>query len=476
MNNLKLLLVLLVGIGIGLAVSQKQLQPDATGSDKAAADVATATEPKLLYYRNPMDPGITSPVPAKDHMGMDYVPVYAEDAPAAAKAPKILYYRNPMDPGITSPVPAKDYMGMDYVPVYADGQGPDETGGIRIDARVTQNLGVRTAKVERVPFARAFNTVGTVVVDERGRSTFNPKVSGWVEHLRVKAVGDRVEKGAVLAEIYSPELLAAQEEYRVALRAGQRLGGARDPGVHHDAGALAQAARERLKLFDLSEAEIRALERGGPARRTTAIIAPYAGIVMDLDVREGAFVEPGMRLFSLADLSRVWVNVEIYADQLPWVKEKDPVNLTLAQVPGREWRGHVDYLYPTLNAESRTVTARLLFDNADGVLRPGMYANARFEADLRQQVLAVAKEAVIRTGTHDAVMLALGEGRFKPVEVKLGAENAGHVEILEGLTEGQEIVLSGQFLLDAEASFQGAGIRMEGGDADVQQQEPAHAH
>jgi Cu(I)/Ag(I) efflux system membrane fusion protein len=377
---------------------------------------------------------------------------------------EVLYYRNPMDPSVTSPVPAKDSMGMDYIPVYGESAAGDD--GIRIDPRVVQNLGVRTAEVESVAFARAFNTVGTVVVDERGRSAFNPKVSGWIERLHVNAVGDAVEKGAVIAEIYSPVLLAAQEEYRVALAARERLGAARDPGVHHDAGALIAAARERLTLLDLSEADIAALERGAKPHRTVALRAPFAGIVMDLDVREGAAVEPGMRLFTLADLSRVWVNVDVYADQLAWVKQGDPVDMTIAQLPGSGWHGHVDYLYPTLDTDTRTVTARLVFDNPDGVLRPGMFANAAFEAEFREQVLAVPKEAVIRTGTHDAVMLALGDGRFKPVAVKLGAENNGYVEILSGLSAGQRIVLSGQFLLDAEAGFQGAGLRMEGGDAE----------
>lgn len=469
---LLLLLVLIGGVAGGIAIGLRVADTTQDTSTMTAADDNSRT---IEYYRNPMDASITSPVPAKDTMGMDYIPVYAETE--TTTEPVILYYRNPMDASITSPLPAKDYMGMDYIPVYADdaGDADVDADAIRIDPQVVQNLGVRTAIVERMPFARVFNTVGTVVEDERGRAAFSPKVSGWLERLHVKAVGDVVEKGAVLAEIYAPELLAAQEEYRVALEARKRLGTVRDPGVHHDTDALVEAARERLKLLDLSAKEISALERGAHPQRTVMLHAPFRGTVMALDVREGVSVTPQMRLLTLTDLSRVWVNVDIYADQLPWVRINDPVDLTLAHLPGREWHGHVDYLYPTMNTDSRTVIARLVFDNHDGVLRPGMYASARFEADFREDVLAVANEAVIRTGTHDAVMLALGDGRFKPAAVKLGAENNGYVEITDGLQAGQRIVLSGQFLLDAEASFRGAGLRMQGGDAD-QSQEPGHVH
>lgn len=383
---------------------------------------------------------------------------------AQANTPrKILYYRNPMDPKITADKPSKDSMGMDFVPVYAEAAGND--AGISIDPRQVQNLGVRTGVVEKRAFARSIHTVGTVLTDERGVSAFSPKVSGWLERLHVKAVGDVVERGQTLAEIYSPELLSAQEEYRIASQAGRKLMGIGDPAMHHETQDLVQAARERLRLLDIPAADIAALTAGKPAQRTVSLRAPYRGIVTELDVREGASVTPEMRLFTLADLSHVWVNVEVYANQLPWVKVGDPVDLTLAFIPGRHWQGRIDYLYPTLNPQSRTVTARLLFDNADGVLRPGMYANATIGAAERSTVLAVPREAVLRNGTQDSVILALGEGRFQPVIVHLGAENDDYIEIIDGLQEGQKIVLSGQFLLDAEANFQGAGARMQGGDA-----------
>ena len=393
-------------------------------------------------------------------------PAPAPTATAAAPADsprKILYYRNPMNPKITADQPTKDAMGMDYTPVYADAKSND--AGIRIDPRQTQNLGVRTGVVEKRAFARSIHTVGTVLADERGISAFSPKVNGWLERLQVKAVGDVVERGQTLAEIYSPELLSAQEEYRIAVQSGRQLMSAGDATLHDETQALVQAARERLRLLDLPASDIAALTQGKPAQRTVSLRAPYRGIVTELTVREGARVTPEMRLFTLADLSHVWVNIEVYANQLPWVKVGEPVELSLAFIPDRRWQGRIDYLYPTLNPQSRTVTARLLFDNTEGVLRPGMYANATIDAAESGKVLSVPREAVLRTGTQDIVILALDAGHFQPVTVHTGAENDDSVEIIDGLREGQKIVLSGQFLLDAEANFQGAEARMEGGNA-----------
>ena len=386
-------------------------------------------------------------------------------APAAVKAERrILYYRNPMDPNVRSDKPVKDSMGMDYIPVYGDDPQPAGSGVITLDTRVAQNLGVRVGSVARRTFSREIHTVSTVAVDEHGVSVLNPRVSGWVERLYVRAVGDAVRRGQVLAEIYSPELASALEEYRVALQGVKRPAPGDDPRARADGRALLEAARERLRRLNVPQAEIRAVERGAPLRRTVPLRAPFNGVVTELGARQGGYVTPETRIYSLADLSKVWVNVEIYASQLPWVQPGAPVSLTLPFMAGREWRGRIDYLYPTLDTQSRTVKARLVFDNPDGVLRPGMYANAHIRSTPRES-LVVPREAVIRTGTRDVVILALGRGRFKPVAVRLGAENGQDVEILDGLEEGQRIALSGQFLLDAEANFQAAAQRLDGADA-----------
>ncbi|MDX1252451.1 MAG: efflux RND transporter periplasmic adaptor subunit [Gammaproteobacteria bacterium] len=392
-------------------------------------------------------------------------PAATNTAAAVKEEKKILFYRHPMNPSITSPTLQKDEMGMAYIPVYTEEEKKTEaTGVVSIDPRIVQNLGARTAAVGRHRFAVPIDTVGTVAIDERGISFFNPKVSGWVERLHVRAVGDSVRRSQLLAEIYSPELVSAQEEFLVALHGAKRFN---DSPLAKDSASLLETARARLRLLDVPDAEIQSLERGAVIRRTVKIHAPHAGTVTELTMREGGYVTPDTRLYSLADLSRVWVNVEIYASQLGRVKQGDPVTLHLAFMPGREWRGRIDYLYPTVNAQSRTVQARLVFDNPGGALRPGMYANATIQTSMRDNVLAVPREALLRTGTQEVVILALGEGRFKPVTVRAGTEDGGMVEILEGLEEGNQVVLSGQFLIDAEASFKSAMSRLEGGDTAV---------
>lgn len=443
-----------IGIATGWLLSGR-LQPGVTLSPTMTT--STSTEKKALFYRNPMDASITSPVPQKDNMGMDYIPVYENTEPKTKTERKILFYRNPMNPDVTSPTPQKDNMGMDYIPIYANGAAA--AGIVEIDPRVVQNLGVRTAMVQRQSFDTTIDTIGTVAIDERGVRFFNPKISGWVEHVYVKAVGDTVQRGQLLAEIVAPELVSAQEEFLVAFNGVKRFA---DSPLLKDSESLLETARARLQLLDVSNAEIKSLEQGGIVRRTIKLYAPHNGIVTELNMREGGYITPETRLYSLADLSRAWVIMEIYTSQMAFVKPGNPVTLRTASMPGREWRGRIDYLYPTLNPQTRTVQARLVFDNPGNVLRPGMYVNASIASAPKAPTLAVPREALLRTGTQDVVIVALGEGRFKPVTVHTGAENNEFTEILNGLEAGQQVVLSGQFLLDAEASFKGAMNRLEG--------------
>ena len=450
-----------IGIGAGWLLNDR-LQFGATMPSQKTMTASASPEKKALFYRNPMDASITSPVPLKDNMGMDYIPVYEDAAQKTKTEREILFYRNPMNPDVTSPSPQKDNMGMDYIPVYADGAA--DAGIVEIDPRVVQNLGVRTTTVQRHLFAATIDTVGTVAIDERGISFFNPKISGWMEHVYVRAVGDTVQRGQLLAEIYAPELVSAQEEFLVALNGVKRFS---DSPLLKDSQSLLETARARLRLLDVSNAEIQALEQGTQTleqgtRRTIKLYAPHNGIVTELNMREGGYITPDTRLYSLADLSRAWVIMEVYASQIAFVKPGNPVTLRAAYMPGREWRGRVDYLYPTLNPQSRTVQARLVFNNPGNVLRPGMYVNANIQSSPKTPVLAVPREALLRTGTQDVVIVALGEGRFKPMRVRTGAENSEFTEILDGLEAGQQVVLSGQFMLDAEASFKGAMNRLEG--------------
>lgn len=440
--------------------------------DPSPSDVTMPPkEKKPLFYRNPMDASIPSPVPQKDNMGMDYIPVYADEKSDVQEENKILFYRNPMDPNITSPTPQKDNMGMDYIPVYANKM--TATGSVDIDPRVVQNLGVRTAVVQRQSFSTTIDTIGTVAIDERGVSFFNPKISGWVERVYVKAMGDSIQRGQVLAEIYAPELVSAQEEFLVALNGVKRFA---DAPLLKDSQSLLETARARLRLLDMSHADIEALERSGQVRRTIKLYAPHNGIVTELNMREGGYITPDTRLYSLADLSRAWVIMEIYTGQMAFVKPGNPVTLRTASLPGREWHGRIDYLYPTLNPQTRTVQARLVFDNPGNTLRPGMFVNANIQSVSKAPTLAVPREALLRTGTRDMVMVALGTGRFQPVTVRTGAENSELIEILEGLEAGQQVVLSGQFLLDAEASFKGGMDRLEGNNSGTPTQDDHAGH
>ena len=462
MNTKKIPLLLgVAGVSVTIGIAAGWLLKDNLPTDGTLLPkqtiTATAVEKKVLFYRNPMDASITSPVPQKDNMGMDYIPVYADEKSSAQTENKILFYRNPMNPDVTSPTPQKDNMSMDYIPVYANKM--TATGSVDIDPRVVQNLGVRTAVVQRQSFSTTIDTVGTVAIDERGISFFNPKISGWVERVYVKALGDAVRRGQLLAEIYAPELVSAQEEFLVALNGVKRF--ANSP-LLRDSQSLLDTTRARLLLLDMSNAEIEALEHSGKTRRTIKLYAPHNGIVTELNMREGGYITPDTRLYSLADLSRAWVIMEIYTSQLAFVQPGNSVTLRTASMPGREWRGRIDYLYPTLNPQTRTVQARLVFDNPGNTLRPGMFVNASIQSAPKAPALAVPREALLRTGTRDVVMVALGAGRFKPVTVRTGAENNELVEILEGLEVGQEVVLSGQFLLDAEASFKGGMDRLEG--------------
>jgi Cu(I)/Ag(I) efflux system membrane fusion protein len=274
-----------------------------------------------------------------------------------------------------------------------------------------------------------------------------------VEELHVDAEGDQVAVDEPILEIYSPELVTAQEEYLIARRRAQRLG---------EAGAeQVRQSRERLLFYGVSPQEIDRLEETGEMQDTVKLRAPHAGVVTELGVREGMRVTPEDNLYTVADLSTVWVQADVYAYQSEWVAAGDPVTLTLPFFPGREWVGRVDYVYPYMDPETRTVKARLVFDNSGGTLKPEMFATAVIESDPREDVVAVPSESVIRTGKRTVVVTAQGRGKFRPVAVETGVETGEWVEIRKGLEAGTEVVTSGQFLLDAEADFDAATERMQ---------------
>ena len=353
---------------------------------------------------------------------------------------KPLYWVAPMDANYKRDKPGKSPMGMDLVPVYDDGgKGPDEgPGTIRISPDVVNNLGVRTAIVSYKSLHTEINTVGYVAYDEDKLVHIHPRVQGWIEKLYVKAIGDPVKKGQSLYEIYSPELVNAQEELLLALdRKNSRL---------------ISAAENRLSALQLPKSSIVKLKKTKKVQQTITFYSPQNGVVENLKIREGFYVKPGSTLMSIGDLSEVWVEAEVFERQAGQVKTGTPVSMTLDYLPGKTWQGKVDYIYPTLDAKTRTVKVRLRFKNEEGEFKPNMFAQIAIHTTGDEQALLIPKEALIRTGNQDRVVLALGEGSFKSVAVSVGRYDSESVEILEGVRDGEKVVSSAQFLLDSESS------------------------
>ncbi len=445
-------IALVIGLGGGYLIST-QKQP--TQETPAAGEDAR----KPLFYRHPMNPEITSPAPAKDEMGMDYIPVYAEE-PKEEKKP--LFYRHPMNPEITSPVPAKDEMGMDYVPVYADGgeSGDEPAGTVQIDPVIVQNIGVRTARAELRSLSREVRAVGRVGFDEEHLARIHPKIEGWVESMRVDKTGEQVKKDQVLLSIYSPQMVSSQEEYLLALKNLEVLKDSPFKDIRKGAMDLVESSRERLELLDMAEHQIRELEKSGKIKKTVHIHSPFDGVVIKVGVRDGQFVTPRTELYRLADLSKVWGNVDIFEDELPWVKVGDEAEMRVAGVPGRVFRGKITYIFPYFEPKTRTVKVRLEFDNRDGLLKPDMFADVTIHASRQAKAVVVPTEAIVRSGSREQIFVIRGPGKFEPREVTLGVSSDGMTQIISGVEAGEEVVTSAQFLIDSESKLREATAKM----------------
>lgn len=366
------------------------------------------------------------------------------------------YYTCGMHPWVVLPRPGLcPICHMDLTPL----DPAKFTGEIAIDPVVTQNIGVRIAPVVKAPITRTIRTVGSVAYDETTLRDVTTRVAGWIESIRVDSVGRPVEAGEPLLEIFAPDLVAAQEEYLVALRAS-----------HAGAAELLDAARTRLAYLGVTHGQIRELEESGRVRRTLTLHSPFAGVVVERAAYAGARVEPGTPLYRLADLSRVWVMVSLYEYQLPFVEPGQHATLTLPYLPGREFSGSVAYVYPYLNPDTRQASARLEFANADGVLKPGMFAQVRIASTSAIARPLAPREAILDTGARTIAFVSRGEGRFEPRTVRIGVStDEGMVEVLEGLEEGEMVVTSGQFLLDSEARIREGLAKMIQGELAAQQ-------
>lgn len=363
---------------------------------------------------------------------------------------EILYWVAPMDPNYQRDKPGKSPMGMDLIPFYAN----EDQGGsaISISPAIVQNLGVRSTKAELTRLWRRIDTVGYVDYDESKVSHIHLRTEGWIERLAVESEGERVKKGDFLFDIYSPKLVNAQEELVTALSSGNR--------------GLIRASKERLSALGISDSQIKQLQKTRKVKQRISIFAPQDGVVSDLSVRDGMFIKPAMKVMTLGDLSSIWLLAEVFERQAQWVEVGQPAEVSLSYIPGKIWEGSVEYIYPSLDTKTRTLKVRLRFENPGEQLKPNMYANVKIFAGAKKDTIVIPIEGLIRTGREERVIIALGEGKFEARDVKAGIESGNYVEILNGIKDGEEIVISGQFLIDSEASMRASISRMSELDTD----------
>jgi RND family efflux transporter MFP subunit len=448
-----------------LSCRGRQTPDGASGSAEPGGTPAA----KKTSYRCPMHPTMVADRPGDCPVcGMRMLPIdeqaraspTSEAVPVARPGPRKIIYRSTMNPNEISDRPGKDSMGMEMVPIEVEAGAAGEPGvegqaAVRIPSRKQQLIGVRTSAVVRAPFVRTIRTVGRVTEDETRLHHAHSKTAGWIETLYVNTTGERVRKGQPLLTIYSPELLATQEEYLLALKARRDLDEDRLPEAARRADELLASTRRRLLLFDLTPAQIDELERSGTPSKNVTLYSDVSGYVTKRNVTQGEKIDGGTTLLDIADLSRVWVLASVYEYELPFVKAGQAADMTLSYLPGKTYRGRVALVYPVLEGATRTVQVRLEFPNPDLLLKPEMFADVRLQSDLGER-LAVPESAVLSSGTRSIVFVAKGEGYFEPREVRLGLRLPDAVEILDGLADGESIVTSGNFLIDSESKLKAA--------------------
>ena len=427
----------------------------------AVVGSATAQEPtrQPLYYQDPDGKPLYAAGPKRSPDGGAYKPVFDDASPGTAstqQAPtpvqaakpadrgRILYYRNPMGLPDTSPVPKKDGMGMDYLPVHENEAADAGSGLVTIAPGRMQVLGVRTASVESRPaLTRTVRATGTIQFDERRMAVVSTRVGGWVERLEVGATGDPVRRGQVMAEIYSPDLVASEEEFLIASRMG----------------VMATAAAQRLRAQGIPDDEIARLRRTGKSSQRIPVLAPADGVVTEKMVVQGTRVGPDQPLYRTASLSPVWLIAEVQEQDLGSVRPGQQAKAALVAFPGRSFGGTVEFVYPSLSAETRTGRVRVVVPNADGALRAGMFANVEVDAPAGSGpglVLAVPSSAILDSGTRQVVLVERGEGRFEARPVRVGAQGDGQAQVLDGLKAGERVVVGANFLIDAESNLRSA--------------------
>ncbi len=458
--------------------------------DKALADGPGTTagapaERKVLYWYDAMNPQSHYDKPGKAPDGMDLVPKYADEGNASASSGdmanmpgmsqgqhgghganeatpkgerKILYYYDAMNPTFRSPKPGTATDGMPLVPKYADedeGMENMPVGTVKLSQGKQQLIGVQTAMVEREPLFRTVRAVAQLTADETKLAHVHLKVNGWIEQVYVDYVGKLVKKGDPLFTLYSPDLVATQEEYLIARRGKQYLGDSSFREASQGAESLLNSARERLRLWDISDQQIKELDETGKITRTLTFYSPVTGFVMDRKAFPQTAITPEMDLYMIADLSTIWANAQIYEYEVPYVHVGDMAQMELSYYPGKKYTGRVTYVYPTVDPQTRTVKVRLEFPNPKFDLKPDMYSEVNLKIDYGTQVI-VPQSAVLDSGERQTVFVALPDGYFEPREIKTGVKLEDKVAVLSGLRPGETIVTSGNFLIDSESRLKSA--------------------
>jgi Cu(I)/Ag(I) efflux system membrane fusion protein len=386
----------------------------------------------------------------------------AADDGTAGQARRILYYRNPMGLNDTSPVPKKDSMGMDYIPVY-DGDVPDGPQ-VKISLNRLQTLGVKTETAARRSMSRTIRAVGTIEASERGLYTVSPKFEGWITTLYVNTTGATVTRGQPLLAVYSPELVTAQEEYRVAV---QTLHSMRDasPEARANMQSLVDGAVERLRNWDIAETDLRELKAGTGPKRSLLLRSQTDGVVIEMMARAGMRFMPGEPLFQIADLSSVWLVANVFEQDLAAIRTGQAATVSMSAYPGRKFTGKVTFVYPTVQPETRTARVRIELPNEDGLLKPDLYGTVEIGTGETVAAVSIPESAVLDSGTRRVVLIERGGGAFEPREIELGARGDGYAEVVKGLEAGERVVVNGNFLIDAESNLKAALGAMGGGHA-----------
>jgi len=377
---------------------------------------------------------------------------------------QVLFYRNPMNPEITSQTAMQDDMGMDYIPVYQEEESPsshkEPIGTVSIDGVTVQNIGVRSTTAQLESLSHHVRALGRVAYDEERMLHLHPKTEGWIEKLTVDKTGQWVEKNTDLLSIYSPKLVTSQQEYILALNNLNALKNSPIADIRRGAEELVQSSLERLKLLDVPEHQLHELTHQHKIKKSLHIHTPEEGVVMKIGAREGQYVTPETEIYMIADLRKIWVYADIYEYELPWVKTGDAVDMQLVGIPGKTFTGHLAYIYPYADAKTRTIKVRLVFDNPDLLLKPDMFAEVTIYADAQEKAVVIPSEAVIRSGTRNQVFIVREPGKFEPRVVTLGLASNGKVTLLSGVQAGEQVVTSAQFLIDSESKLREATAKM----------------